>query len=408
MKKLLIIADGMADERYEELAGRSPIEAAFTPFLDSLALEGAVASAKTVPDGFTPGSDVAIMSIFAVDPKENFTGRAPLELANLGLKLNPGGAAFRCNLCALGGDGNFKSKTMLSHSAGSIAGDEAGELIEFLSSDAGIKKVLQKHGMRLIATGSFRALAVMDNAVLDGLKLFPPHDNLGAGMERILPRGSELSDALCEIIEASYEALDSHPLNAAREEKGKLPANAIWFWAEGKGGALPSFSERYSKGAVISAVPLVLGIAELTGLEKVSIPTATGEWDTDYSAKARAATELFKKYDFVGVHLEGPDEASHNFDLGHKIFSLECISELCLRPIVNSLRERGEDFRLLFLSDHYTYTSTGAHGDRDIPYLLYDSRKPSGEGKLFSEVNAEGRSTGSALKLMDMLFAEND
>ena len=406
MKKLLIIADGMADKRYEELGGLSPIEAAFTPFLDSLALKGTVASARTVPEGLSPGSDVAIMSIFGVDPILNYTGRAPLELANLGMKVKPGGAAFRCNLCTLEGEDEFKLKTMLSHSAGSIEGSDADALLEFLNSHPSFKELLGKYGMSLIPTGSFRGLAVTDKADLSGLNLFPPHDNLGAKVGQILPCGAPLAATLSEIIEASNKFLSEHPLNKERTENGKLSANAIWFWAEGKGGDLPSFTEKYSEGAVISAVPLVSGIAELIGLEKVSIPTATGEWDTDYAAKTRAAIDLLEKYDFVGVHLEGPDEASHNFDLGHKVFSLECISELCLRPIVNALKERGEDFRLLFISDHYTYTDTGAHGGKDVPYLLYDSRVDTGKGILLSEENADSNNTGSALKLMDMLFSD--
>lgn len=406
MKKLLIIADGMADTRYEELGGRSPIEAAFTPFLDSLSLKGTVASAKTVPEGLSPGSDVAIMSIFAVDPELNYTGRAPLELANLGMKVKLGGAAFRCNLCTLEGEGEFKHKKMLSHSAGSIEGNEADALLEFLNSHPDFKEILKKYGMSFIPTGSFRGLAVMDKADLNGLNLFPPHDNLGAKLDGILPCGSELASVLSEVIEASHTLLSEHPINKERAEKVKLPANAVWFWAEGKGGELPSFIDKYSEGAVISAVPLVSGIAELIGLKKISVPTATGEWDTDYAAKARAAISLLEKYEFVGVHLEGPDEASHNFDLGHKVFSLECISELCLRPIVNALGERGEDFRLLFISDHYTYTNTGAHGGKDVPYLIYDSRFDTGEGKLLSEHNADKNNTGSALGLMDLLYSK--
>lgn len=406
MKKLLIIADGMADTLYDELGGLSPIEAAFTPFLDALSLKGSVASAKTVPEGLSPGSDIAIMSIFAVDPVLNYTGRAPLELANLGLKLEPGGAAFRCNLCSVEGEGNFNSKTMRSHSAGSVDGHEANALLEYLNSHPSFEQLLKKHGMSLIPTGSFRGLALMDKADLGGLKLSPPHDNLGAKLEQILPCGSELASVLCEIIESSHALLSEHPINKERVQNGKLSANAVWFWAEGKGGSLPSFTEKYSEGAVISAVPLVSGIAELIGLKKVSLPTATGEWDTDYAAKARAAISLLEKYDFVGVHLEGPDEASHNFDLGHKVFALECISELCLRPIVNALREKNEDFRLLFISDHYTYTNTGAHGGKDVPYLLYDSRVDTGEGRLLSERNAEAKNTGSALKLMDLLYSK--
>lgn len=406
MKKLLMIADGMADKRYDELGGRSPIEAAYTPFLDSLSVSGRVASAKTIPEGMTPGSDIAIMSIFAVDPKCFYTGRAPLELANLGLRVKSKGAAFRCNICSLDGDGEFISKKMLSHSAGSIEGKDADALLEFLNSHHDFKKILKKHGIKLIPTGSFRGLAVMENADLNNLRLFPPHDHLGAEVARILPQGSELASILREVIEASHKILSNHPINKERIQNGKAPANAIWLWAEGKGGELPSFTGKYSKGAVISAVPLVLGIAELIGLEKTAVPTATGEWDTDYAAKARAANSLFEKYDFVAVHLEGPDEASHNFDLGHKVFSLECISELCLRPIVNSLRENGEDFRLLFISDHYTYTSTGAHGGGNVPYLIYDSRTQNGEDRLLSEKNAEIGGVCSALELMDLLYSE--
>ena len=189
--------------------------------------------------------------------------------------------------------------------------------------------------------------------------------------------------------------------------EGKMPANGIWFWAEGKGAALPNFTAHYgADGSVVSAVPLCHGIARLVGLEPVSVPTATGEWDTDYAAKVAAALDVLKRHDFVALHLEGPDEATHNHDLEHKIYSVECLSERVAKPLCAALRERGEDFRLLILSDHRTFMANGAHGGTPVPYMIYDSREMGpASGLGYTEKNGEsGPFLESGVELMPRLF----
>ena len=204
----------------------------------------------------------------------------------------------------------------------------------------------------------------------------------------------------------AFDILDQHPINVARRAAGKLPANGVWFWAEGTAAALPNFPEHYgSDGGVVSAVPLCHGIGILTGLEAVTVPTATGEWDTDYAAKVAAALNVLKRHDFVALHLEGPDEATHNHDLEHKIYSIERLSADVVAPVTEALRAAGEDFRLLLLSDHTTYMANGAHGADPVPFVLYDSRVSDGSGLSYSEANgAKGPYVDDGAQLMDLLF----
>ena len=211
---------------------------------------------------------------------------------------------------------------------------------------------------------------------------------------------------LKHLMELAHQVLDHHPINEARRAQGKLPANGVWFWAEGTAAALPNFPEHYgSDGGVVSAVPLCHGIGILTGLEAVTVPTATGEWDTDYAAKVAAALGVLKKHDFVALHLEGPDEATHNHDLEHKIYSIERLSADVVAPVTEALRAAGEDFRLLLLSDHMTYMANGAHGADPVPFVLYDSRVSDGSGLPYSEANGrKGPYVDDGAELMDLLF----
>ena len=254
---------------------------------------------------------------------------------------------------------------------------------------------------------SFRHLAVQSDADIDGIVLAPPHDHLNEKIGPILPRGCANAAVLLELMEKAAELLPEHPINKKRAAEGKLPANGIWFWAEGKGAALPNFTAHYgADGGVVSAVPLCHGIARLVGLEPISVPTATGEWDTDYEAKTAAALKVLEDHDFAAVHLEGPDEATHNHDLEHKIYSVECLSERVAKPLCAALRARGEDFRLLILSDHRTFMANGAHGATPVPYMIYDSRETGpASGLGYTEKNGEsGPFLESGVELMPRLF----
>ena len=411
MKYILIIGDGMADDPLPELGGRTPLEVCDKPFFDSLSARGVLGLVQTIPEGFPPGSDTAIMSIFGCDPVKYFSGRAPLELAASGEALPEGAACYRCNMVTLGGDEvePFAERTMISHSAGSIEGEESDELVTWLFAQPEFKALADAAGMSVRPGSSFRHLAVQAGGDIAGIVLAPPHDHLTEKIGPILPRGNKNAEVLLELMEKANELLEHHPINEKRRAEVHLPANGVWFWAEGKGARLPNFTEHYgATGGVVSAVPLCHGIAVLVGLEPVSIPTATGEWDTDYEAKTAAALELLRNHDFAAVHLEGPDEATHNHELEHKIYSVECLSERVAKPLCAELKARGEDFRLLILSDHRTFMRNGAHGATPVPFMIYDSReRESGSGLGYTEKNGEhGPFLNSGTELMPMLFSK--
>lgn len=410
MKYILIIGDGMADDPLPELDGKTPLEVCRKPYFDSLCERGMLGLVQTIPEGFPPGSDTAIMSIFGCDPAKYFSGRAPLELAASGEALPEGAACYRCNMVTLGGEESlpYAEKTMVSHSAGSIEGEESDELVKWLFANPDFASMAAEAGMSVRPGSSFRHLAVQIGGDIAGIKLAPPHDHLNEKIGPILPAGNGNAGTLLALMVKANELLEHHPINEKRRAEGRLPANGIWFWAEGKGAKLPSFPEHYgSDGGVISAVPLCHGIAVLVGLEPISITTATGEWDTDYEAKTAAALEVLKSHDFAAVHLEGPDEATHNHDLEHKIYSVECLSERVVKPLCEALRASGEDFRLLILSDHRTFMRNGAHGETPVPFMIYDSRENTpGSGLPYSEKNGgQGPFLRSGTELMPLLFS---
>ena len=300
----------------------------------------------------------------------------------------------------------FEHKHIISHSAGSIEGRESDELVTMLFNHPDFRPLAEQAGMVIHKGSSFRHLAVQSHVDIKGIQLAPPHDHLGEEIGPILPTGCPNADVLRELMRRAFDILDQHPINVARRAAGKLPANGVWFWAEGTAAALPNFPEHYgSDGGVVSAVPLCHGIGILTGLEAVTVPTATGEWDTDYAAKVAAALGVLKKHDFVALHLEGPDEATHNHDLEHKIYSIERLSADVVAPVTEALRAAGEDFRLLLLSDHMTYMANGAHGADPVPFVLYDSRVSEGSGLPYSEANGrKGPYVDDGAELMDLLF----
>ena len=356
MKYILIIGDGMADNPVPQLGGKTPLEAADIPTMDKLASAGLLGSVQNVPTGLPAGSDTAILSIFGCDPRVCYTGRAPLEAAASGLQLEPGDAAFRCNMVTYSqGEGPLGEKTILSHNAGSIDGDTADALIRDLFRDPAFAAAAEK----------LRSLMLL-----------------------------------------AHEKLSDHPLNRARLAAGKLPANGIWFWAEGTAVALPSFPEKYGRtGGVISAVPLCHGIAALAGLTPVTVPGATGELETNYEGKARAALDCLETQDFVAVHLEAPDECTHNFDLPGKLQAIENLDRRIIAPILAGLA--GRDFRMLILSDHKTLTTGGNHDGTPVPFLLYDSRRDRHTGCTYCERDGEkGPFVPAGTALMGMLFGD--
>ena len=387
MKYILIIGDGMADNPVPELGGVTPLDYARIPTIDSLAARGTMGSVSNCPDGLPAGSDTAITSIFGCDPRKYYTGRAPLEAAATGIKLRAGDIAYRCNMvCYEDAEVPFEEKRILSHSAGSIEGDESDAIVTALFAEPEFAAAAAKAGMSVNPGGSFRHIAVQSGADAAGMELIPPHDHLGERIGPLLPSGSANAEVLRVLMRLAYEKLDRHPLNEKRRAAGKMPANGIWFWAEGTAVELPDFEKSFGKrGAVISAVPLCHGIAALTGLEPVTVEGATGELETNLEGKVDAAIAALEKYDFAAIHVEAPDECTHNGDLKGKIQAIEWLDSRVTRPLLEKLDERGLDYRLLMLSDHKTLTSTRGHDAEPVPFLLYDSTVDTHSGLSYCE-----------------------
>lgn len=410
MKYILIIGDGMADNPLDRLGGKTPLQYAPIPFIDSLAERGQVGNVKNCPEGLPPGSDTAILSIFGADPRLCYTGRSPLEAAATGIKLRQGDVSYRCNMVALeDSDAAFSQKKILSHSGGSVEGTQSMELIEYLFSHPDFKPLAEKAGMTVNPAPSFRHIAVQSGCDISGIKLIPPHDHLGEVIGQYLPSGCANAAVLKELMETAHSILDRHPINETRRSQGKLPANGIWFWAEGTGVELQSFENRYHhNGVVISAVPLCHGIARLSGLDIVNVEGATGELDTNLEGKVAAAVEALENgYDFAAIHVEAPDECTHNGDLDGKLQAIEWLDSRVIAPLCRTLNEKSIDYRLLFLSDHKTLTSTRGHDGEPVPYLLYDSRRNSGAGLPYIEESGmKGPALSEGTLLMPLLFEQ--
>lgn len=410
MKYLLVIGDGMADNPVPALNGKTPIEAAHTPIMDALSRDGELGSVINCPPGLPAGSETAILSVLGCDPARYFTGRSPMEAAALGYSLKPGDVCFRCNLASLTpGDMPYDERKILSHSAGSIAGSDAIEVVNALNADEEFASILREADMEIRPVPNFRPLAVWHGGSFSGTTFFPPHDHLGECVKGLTPQGGPNAHFFNRLMLVSNRVLEHHPVTEKRRAAGKLGCNSIWFWAEGTAPTLPSFHDRYGlNGAVISAVPLVHGIGVLSGMDMITVDGATGEIDTNFPGKRDATLECIDRYDFVCLHLEAPDECTHNGDTDGKVRSIEMLDSLLLEPILAGLRERGEDFRLMVLPDHKTLTSTRGHDADAVPYILFDSRRQSpGSGLSYSESNGlkTDKFYPSGHVLLDKLFA---
>lgn len=411
MKYILVIGDGMADNPVESLGGRTPLEHANIPTIDRLAAGGVLGSTVNCPKGLPPGSDTAILSIFGHDPRVCYTGRSPLEAAATGIQLNPGDVSYRCNMIALeDNDLPFAEKKILSHSGGSIDGEDSMTLVRDLFAEPAFAELAKAVGMQIYPAPSFRHIAVQSGADITGISLIPPHDHLGEVIGSLLPSGCENATKLRSLMELAHQVLDHHPINEKRRAAGLLPANGVWFWAEGSAVALKNFPERYGHtGSVISAVPLCEGIARLSGLSFTQVPGATGELETNYEGKVQAALEVLAQpgNDFTAIHVEAPDECTHNGDLPGKLQAIEWLDSRVVRPLTEALEQGGVDYRILILSDHKTLTSTRGHDGDPVPFLIYDSTKPSGSGLAYTEKNGlKGPMVEAGTALMDMLFGE--
>ncbi len=390
MKTIIAVGDGMADNPVPMLSGKTPLEASHTPTLDSLAQQGLLGHVRTIPEGIPPGSDTAFLSILGYDPRRYFSGRGPLEAAGSGVSLVDGDVAYRCNLVALeDGPGPLGEKRILSHSGGSVDEESALALMDSLLADPDFAALAQKHGMTFHKMPAFRQIAVQKGQDIEGLVTIPPHDHLGEEAGPLLPSGSGVAAGLREMMELAHRILDPHPVNQTRRAQGLMPANGIWFWAQGRTIALDNFTKLHGvKGCVVSAVPLVHGIGALAGLHSLYVEGATGELDTNFEGKAAGVLRglLEEGYDFALLHVEAPDECTHNGDTQGKVKAIEAFDSRTLKPLLEGLRASGQAFRLLVMSDHKTLTATRGHDGDPVPYILYDSRGTAGpHGTAYTE-----------------------
>ena len=403
MKYVVIIGDGMADRPVEELGGLTPLKKAFTPNMDKLARGGIMGKARTVPEGFHPGSDVANLSILGYDPALYYTGRAPLEAASIGVGLGETDVAFRCNLVTLKFNRDKTRAVMEDYSSGHITTEEAGELI------ASIGAALKERDIAFYRGVSYRHLMVWRNGS-SAVECVPPHDIIGKEITDYLPVG-EGEDMLRGLMRRSVGILEKHAVNKKRVESGGRPANSIWLWGQGKKPNLPAYREKYGiRGSLISAVDLTKGLGMYAGFEVLDVPGATGWLDTNYAGKTEYALDALKDADFVYIHVEAPDEAGHCGSCKDKIKAIEDLDALVVGPVLKGLEERFRDFRVLLMPDHATPVRIRTHTDEPVPFVVYDSRAVrKNEGAAYDE-SITGRkdvmSVDKGHELMDYFIKE--
>ncbi len=383
MKLAVILGDGMADWPVDELGGKTPLDVANHPYMDLFVRDGAFGLVKTVPDGMKPGSDTANLSVFGYDPKRYYSGRSPLEAASLGIELTQSDVTYRCNLVTLSQECDIADTTMVDYSAGEISTEEARELILFLESELG------NSGVHLCPGFSYRHCLVLNEAET-GAELVPPHDFTGKPVAGRLPTGTN-AELLLRWMKHAYAVLSDHPVNRARVAAGKNPANAIWFWGEGRRPALTPFFEKTGlHGAVISAVDLIQGIGRCAGMEVVKVEGATGTFETNFAGKAAAAVDVLKRgADYVYVHIEAADECGHHGQLKEKIYSIEQIDRQVIQPVYEYLEGCGEDYAILVLPDHPTPLKIRTHSSDPVPFVLYRKGDHAGRENRYTETDAK-------------------
>lgn len=366
MKYVVILCDGMADYPVPALGGKTPMMCANKPHIDALAQKGEVGLVRTVAAGLKPGSDVANMSVLGFDPKEYYTGRSPLEAASIGVDLKDTDVTLRTNLVTLSDAPNYEEKTMVDYCAGDISTAEAAEIMKDVEAHFGNEM------FKFYAGVSYRHCLVWSNGTTDLGNMTPPHDISGRVVGEYLSK-SENAKPLIQMMKDSYAFLSEHPVNKKRVAEGKRPANSIWMWGEGKKPMLSAFYDLYGKkGAIISAVDLLKGIAKCAKMEAPEVEGATGYIDTNFEGKAHAAVDALKNgCDFAYIHLEAPDECGHRNEPENKVKAIEMIDSRVLPIVLDGLQEIGEDYKIMVLPDHPTPIVTQTHAADPVPYLIY-------------------------------------
>lgn len=400
MKYVIILGDGMADWPLEQLGGETPLSYAKTPIMDELAEKSEIGTAATIPEGMAPGSDTANLSVLGYDPRKYYTGRSPLEALSIGAQMKDTDVVFRCNIVTLSENpGAYEDQVILDHSSDEISTEDAAVLLKAVCEE------LENEEYRFYVGTSYRHCMIWDKGQV--LELTPPHDVLTQRIGQYLPS----DPVLRKMQERSYEILKNHPLNMERKAKGLNPANSFWFWGAGTKPILDSFEKNYhKKGAMISAVDLLKGIAVGAEMDRILVDGANGGLNTNYEGKAQAAIDALTKqdYDFVYVHVEAPDEMGHQGSVEKKIQSIEYLDSRLIRLVKEGLDAAGEDYRMMILPDHPTPIKVRTHVAEPVPYLLYDSTCPQQHTWKYNE--KEAAASGNKVKhgwdLMAHLFSK--
>lgn len=397
MKYIVILGDGMAGEPLAQLDGKTTLDAAYTPTMDSLASMGQLGLAKMVPDGMKPGSDVANLAVLGYDPARNYSGRSPLEALSVGVSMEPGDIIHRCNLVTLSEAEPYGQKTIIDHSSGEISSEDADILMD------AIREAFNNEEFQFFSGTSYRHITVWKNGTV--LDFEQPHDHLGQVIGDYLPT----HPAFRTMMEKSFDILNNHPLNLQRAAEGKNKANSLWFWGAGTKPSLSNFQEKTGlKGTMISAVDLLKGIAVGAGMQVVNVEGATGSLHTNYEGKAAAAVKALLEdgQDFVYIHVEAPDEMGHQGSTTDKIQAIEYLDSRVIAPVKAAMDESGEPYRLLICPDHPTPIRIRTHSSEPVPYILYDSRFQTRKAARYTEQDAAatGNYTPDGYQLMEQFL----
>jgi 2,3-bisphosphoglycerate-independent phosphoglycerate mutase len=394
MKYIIILGDGMADEPLAELGGKTPLQAAVKPHIDALAKAGRCGMLDTIPEGMSPGSEIANLSVLGYDVRAVFEGRGVLEAASMGVNLEPGDLALRCNLICL------KDDNIKNHSAGHISSEEAFELIRFLDKKMGNENIRFHPGV------SYRHLMVIRGGS-KALRCTPPHDVMGTPFRNVFPSAiadgnpgnsspRETADLLKYLILRSRYLLMDHPVNLKRISVGKDPANCIWPWSPGYRPVMPTLHEMFGIGrsAAISAVDLIQGIGVYAGMDMIKVEGATGLYNTNYEGKARAAIDALRDHDFVYLHIEASDEAGHEGDAALKTLTIEYLDQRVVKTIVEECSKADDPVTIALLPDHPTPCAICTHTRDAVPFIIFRPGEEPDEVSVYDEFSAQRGSYG--------------
>ncbi len=398
MKYIIVLGDGMADEPIEKLGGKTPLECANTPTMDMLSKKSEIGIVHTIPDGMKPGSDTANLSVMGYDPQKYYSGRSPLEALSIGVDMKVTDIALRCNIVTVSDDDlPYDEKIIIDHSSGEISTEDAAVLID------AVKKELETDEYKFHVGTSYRHLTIWDNGnVID---LTQPHDILGRVIGGYLPK----QEAFRDMMKKSYDILNNHPINIERAKKGLNKANSLWFWGAGTKPKLDSFEMKNNKkGAMVSAVDLLKGIAVGAEMKVIIVDGADATLNTNYEGKAKAGVNavLNDGFDFVYIHVEAPDEMGHQGSIENKIKAIEYLDEKVIKIVYDEMKKSGVDFRLAVLPDHPTPISCRTHTSTPVPYMIYDSTNEI--DKMWNYNEKEGKTSGNYIaeghKFIDRFF----